>query len=134
MKLQFPSVSLFPAYKNTSFKYTESQKQESNSLTIPKLHTEFRINCQLNTFLRTAGWKAQRNSTRIINEISQVCGYECTTIHLNFRIYWIYMWHWCIIVHLLMIVTTDIVTEFRAFDIQNNFSRLEDYLKLHKKR
>jgi len=42
------------------------------------------------------------------------------------------MWQCCIIIHLLMIVTTDMETEFMPFDIQDNFSRLEDYLKVHK--
>ena len=31
-----------------------------------------------------------------------------------------------------MTVTTDIETEFMPFDFQDNFSRLEDYLELHK--
>jgi hypothetical protein len=34
----------------------------------------------------------------------------------------------------LVVVTTDIETEFRTFDIQDNFSRLEDYLKVHTKK
>jgi len=44
------------------------------------------------------------------------------------------MWQCCIIIHLLMIVKTDIETKFMPFDIQDNFSRLEDYLKVHKKK
>jgi hypothetical protein len=33
-----------------------------------------------------------------------------------------------------MVVSTDIETEFRPFDIQDNFIRLRHYLKLHKKK